>query len=275
MIIENIENGIEFPPFTVPVTLYRSKRQRAVAIVVPAMGTTASFYQPFAEELATHGISVLSPELPGTGASHPRPSWKVNYGYRDLIGTYLPSIVDTGKKTGQGAPVVLIGHSVGAHAAALAVMSGSIEVDALVTVAGGNTHYRNWDGSGALKVWIAAALFSSLTRLFGQFPGQYLGFGGPQARTLIREWSKIIRTGRFSHITDISDKAGAVPTLAIGIEGDTFAPEKSVDMLAGMLGGETKILPKTWKGNPHSSWARNPVVTVSRMVEWLGHQEIY
>jgi predicted alpha/beta hydrolase len=273
MIIENIENGIEFPPFTVPVTRYLSNQQRVVAIVVPAMGTTASFYQPFAEELATRGISVLSPELPGTGASHPRPSWKVDYGYRDLIKSYLPGVVQSAKVMGQGAPVVLIGHSLGAHAAALAVMSGSIEVDALVIIAGGNTHYRNWDGAGAGKVWFAAVLFSSLTRLFGQMPGQYFGFGGPQARTLIREWSKIIRTGRFSHITDISDKAGAVPTLAIGIEGDTFAPEKSVDMLAGMLGGETKILPKTWKGNPHSSWARNPVVMASQIVDWLGDLE--
>jgi predicted alpha/beta hydrolase len=104
-------------------------------------------------------------------------------------------------------------------------------------------------------------------------PGQFFGFGGPQARTLIREWSKIIRTGRFSHITDISDKTGAVPTLAIGIEGDSFAPEKSVDMLAAMLGGETEILPQTWKGSPHSSWARNPMIVVSRIVEWLGDLE--
>ena len=237
------------------------------------MGTPASFYQPFAEELARRGFSVLSPELPGTGASRPRPSWKVDYGYKDLIGSYLPGIVNTAKKKGQGDPVVLIGHSLGAHAAALATMSGRIEIDALVTIAGGNTYYRNWEGAGAGKVLFAAVLFSSLTWLFGQLPGQYLGFGGPQARTLIREWSKIIRTGRFSHIADISDPPDVPPTLALGIEGDTYAPEKSVNMLAGLLGGEMEILPKTWKGNPHSSWARNPVVVVNRIAEWLGDQK--
>jgi len=249
--------------------LYRSERQRAVAVVVPAMGTTASFYQPFAEALVTNGFSVLSPELPGTGASRPRPSRKSNYGYRDLVETYLPEIVNTAKQTARGAPLILMGHSLGAHIGTLAIASGTVEVDALVTIAGGNIHYRNWNGAGAAKVLFASALFSSLTRVFGYLPGQYVGFGGPQARTLIREWSKIIRTGSFSHIADVSAYSGGTPMLAIGIEGDTFAPEKSVATLAGILDGDVGIVPKTWKGNPHSSWARHPGETVSRVVEWL------
>jgi predicted alpha/beta hydrolase len=267
--METVENGIEFPPFKVPVTLFHADRLRAVAIVLPAMGTTAGFYQPFAEELARHGFSVLLPELPGTGASRPRPSWSVDYGYRDLIETYLPAIVGLAKKFGQGAPVLVIGHSLGAHAGTLAVATGSIGIDALVSIAGGNIHYRNWEGAAAVKVLLAATVFSSLTRFFGQMPGQHLGFGGPQARTLIREWAKIIRTGSFSHIADISEGLAATPMLAIGFEGDTFAPEKSVSALAGILGGDVEIMPKTWKGNPHSSWARNPVETVGGILNWL------
>jgi len=233
------------------------------------MGTTASFYQPFAEELTKRGFTVLSPELPGTGASRPRPSRKINYGYRDLVETYLPEIVNSANQTARGAPVILMGHSLGAHVGTLAIASGTVEVDALVTIAGGNIHYRNWEGAGAAKVLFASALFSSLTRVFGYLPGQYVGFGGPQARTLIREWSKIIRTGSFSHIADVSTNSDNTPMLAIGIEDDTFAPEKSVSMLAEILDGDVAIMPKTWKGNPHSSWARNPGETVSRVVEWL------
>jgi predicted alpha/beta hydrolase len=240
-----------------------------VAILVPALGTTASFYQPFAEALTTHGCSVLSPELPGTGVSCPRPSRKINYGYRDLVETYLPEIVNSAKQVARGAPVILIGHSLGAQVGTLAVASGAIEIDALVIIAGGSVHYRNWDGAGSAKVLFASLLFPSLTRLFGYLPGQYVGFGGPQARTLIWEWAKIIKTGSFSHITDVSAYSGGTPMLAIGIEGDTFAPEKSVSTLAGILGGDVEMMPKTWKGSPHSSWARNPAETVSRIVEWL------
>jgi len=286
MNVEKIKNAVEFPPFDVPVTLYRTANPRAnpranpqanprgVAIVVPAMGTTASFYRPFAEELAGRGLSVLSGELPGTGQSRPRPSWKADYGYRDLVETYLPEIVRAARKIGQGAPLVLIGHSLGAHAGTLAVATGRVEIDALVTIAGGNIHYRNWQGAQAAKVLLASLLFSSLTFLFGQMPGRHLGFGGPQAKTLIREWAKIIRTGSFAHITDISDDTHATPTLAIGIDGDTFAPEKSISALAGMLDGEVEMMPKTWRGSPHSSWARNPVKISSRIVDWLESRSV-
>jgi len=51
--------------------------------------------------------------------------------------------------------MVLIGHSLGAHAGTLAVSTGSIEIDALVTIAGGNINYRNWTGAGAAKVMLA------------------------------------------------------------------------------------------------------------------------
>jgi len=240
-----------------------------VAIVVPAMGTTASFYQPFAEALVTSGFTVLSPELPGTGASQPRPSREIDYGYRDLVETYLPEIVDSAQQAARGAPVILIGHSLGSQIGTLAVASGTIKIDALVTIAGGNIHYRNWDGAGAAKVLFASTLFSLLTQVLGYLPGQYVGFGGPQARTLIREWSKIIRTGSFSHIADVSAYSGGTLMLAIGIEGDTFAPEKSVSTLAEILDGDVEMMPKTWKGNPHSSWARNPGEIVSRIMERL------
>jgi predicted alpha/beta hydrolase len=266
---ENMENGIEFPPFRIPVKKFLARQARAVAILVPAMGTTASFYQPFADELANRGVCVLLPELPGTGQSRPRPSWKVDYGYRDLVEIYLPGMVREAKEAGQGAPVVLIGHSLGAHAGTLAVATGSIDVDALVTIAGGNIHYRNWDGIGAARVLLAGALFSFSTRVFGYMPGQYFGFGGPQARTLIREWAKIIRTGRFSHIADDSGFSGQAPTLSIGFEGDTFAPEKSIKSLASVLDGEVEILAISGKGNPHSSWARNPETTISTLDRWL------
>jgi hypothetical protein len=57
--------------------------------------------------------------------------------------------------------------------------------------------------------------------------------------------------------------------LSIGIAGDTFAPEKSIAALSAVLGGKVIILPKSWQGNPHMSWVRQPVVTVDAMVEWF------
>ena len=274
MKVENIENGIDFPPFNIPIRRYLAGHRRAMAIVMPAMGTTASFYQPFAEELGTRGFSVLVPELPGTGESRPRPSWKVDYGYRDLVETYLPQLVKSAREIGQTVPLVLMGHSLGAHAGTLAVATASIEVDALVTIAGGNIHYLNWSGVGALKVLFAASLFSTLSRLFGQMPGQYFGFGGPQARTLIRQWSRIIFTGQYSHIYNDLKAGGSVPSLCIGYQGDELAPEESVAGLAAVLNSDIEISPVSWPGNPHSSWARNPVESVDFIENWLARNNV-
>jgi predicted alpha/beta hydrolase len=267
--IENIENGMEFPPFNIPVKKFCTGRPRAAAIVLPAMGTRADFYTPLAEEMAGRGFAVALPELPGTGASLPRPSRRVDYGYRDLVGNFLPALVELVRNDHPSTPIAVIGHSLGAHAGTLAAATGRIEVEALVTVAGGNIHYRNWIGAGALKVLSVSLLFSALAGLLGYLPGQYFGFGGPQAKTLIREWARIIQTGSFSHIAEIPDSGSAAPMLSIGIAGDTFAPEKSIAALAAVLGGKVIILPKSWQGNPHMSWVRQPVVTVDAMVEWF------
>ena len=274
MKVENIENGIEFPPFNIPVRRYLAGHARAMAIVVPAMGTTASFYQPFAEELVTRGFSVILPELPGTGESRPRPSWKVDYGYRDLVESFLPRLVNSAREIGGDVPLVLIGHSLGAHAGTFAVATSSIEVDALVTIAGGNIHYRNWSGVGALKVLFAAILFSTLSRLFGQMPGQYFGVGGPQSRTLILQWARIIFTGKYSHIYNDLKAGGSVPALCIGYQGDELAPEKSVAGLATVLNSAIQISPVSWKGKPHSSWARNPVEPVDLIESWLARNSV-
>lgn len=183
----------------------------------------------------------MLPELPGTGGSHPRPSWKVDYGYRDLVELYLPRLVNFARKDEKHLPLVLMGHSLGAHAGALAVVTASIGVEALVSIAGGNIHYRNWSAAGALKVLFAASLFSTLARLFGQIPGQYVGFGGPQARTLIWQWSRIIFTGSYSHIYNELEAGDPLPALCIGYQGDELAPEKSVAGLAKLLNGDIEI----------------------------------
>jgi len=269
MNVENIENLVDFPPFLIPAEHFAVAYPIALVVVLPALGTAARFYRPFAEALAARDYCVLLPELPGTGASKPKPSWQTDYGYPALVEQYLPGLVEAARRLAQGRPVVVAGHSLGAQVGMLAVVRGTADMDAMVTIAGGHIHYRNWDGAGTGKLLFAAGLASSLTWVFGHLPGQYFGFGGPQARTLMREWSRTIRSGRFPGISGTRRHPASIPSLCIGYEGDFFAPEKSVGELAGMLSGEQKIMPVEWSGNPHSSWARNPGTTVELMDKWL------
>ena len=260
---------MDFPLCTVPAELYEAEPARAAVLLVPAMGTPARYYGPFAQAFATHGYHVLLPELPGSGTSLPRPSRRFDYGYRELVENYLPGLVEEMRRRCGDVPLILVGHSLGAHAGMLATLQNRISVEALVTVAGGHIHYRNWVGKGSGRVRLFAWLVTGLSYPFGWVPGRYLGLGGPQARTLMREWSRIIRSGSFGHIALQLERPAAMPALCIGYEGDFMAPSKSVASLAHMLGGDMEWVTVDWPGNPHSSWARHPARTLELVDDWL------
>lgn len=270
MTVEKLENLVEFPPFRIPAEFRHSAGAAALVVLLPALGTAMAYYRPFAESLSARGYAVLSPELPGTGASQPRPSWKVDYGYSDLVARYFISLIEGAGKFAAGRPIVVAGHSLGAQIGMLALTHGLASIDALVTIAGGHIHFKNWDGLAAGKVLVGAWLAASLTRLFGHLPGQYIGFGGPQARTLIREWSRTIRSGRFPELRGSQSGVGGIPCLSIAYEGDPMAPSNSVAAMAEMLQADLMTLAVTGPGNPHSDWARNPEATVETIDAWLG-----
>jgi predicted alpha/beta hydrolase len=259
--------------FTVPAEVFAVERPRASLIILPAMGTPARVYRPMAEAMAARAFNVLLPDLPGTGDSRPRPSRKADYAYMDLVGPWLGGLIEAARGDEAGAPLLLFGHSLGAQVGALALARGQA-IDALITVAGGHIHYRNWKGLSAAKVLFAAVLFRSISKLAGYLPGQYFGFGGPQARSLIRDWSGIISGGHFSHITDRLDWSGPAASLCIGYEGDSLAPAKSVESLAAMLGADLERLPASGPGNPHASWTRSPEPTIRTIIHWLEQKGI-
>lgn len=267
--VQNIANVADFPPFTIPGEWYAAARARAAVLLVPAMGIPAGYYRRCAEACASRGFNVLLPELPGTGTSHPLPSRHADYGYRDLAERYVPALVDETRRRCGDAPVVLLGHSIGAHAGMLAALLDRITIAALVTVAAGNIHYRNWTGPDAGKVRLAAWLVAGLSHALGRVPGQYFGLGGAQPRKLMREWSLLIRRGSYSHIADPLPDVLPVPALCVGYERDFMAPRRSVVQMAHMLGADMEWVAVDWPGNPHSSWARFPEKTLALVDDWL------
>jgi len=264
-----IPNAVDFPPFTVPAELCEAAEPRGVFLLLPAMGTPARYYRPFAEASAALGFHCVVPELPGSGSSGPRPSRKLDYGYRDLVDRWAVPLVRLLRERYGRLPLVLLGHSLGAQVGMLATLQNRLDADALVTLAGGHIYWRHWEEEGAWRVRFVAWLVTGASYLLGYVPGQHLGLGGPQARTLMREWGWVIRTGRFDHVSDRLESAAAIPSLCLGYEGDFMAPGKSVAALAKLLGGTTEQMTVDWPGNPHASWARNPAPTLERVEEWL------
>jgi predicted alpha/beta hydrolase len=265
---ESCSSALKFPPFTIPTEWFAAGDPSGTVIILPAMGTPAHRYRSLAAALQSRRFNVLLAELPGTGTSEPKPSRNVNFGYRDLVERYLPELVAAARERAPGVPVAAAGHSLGGQIAALGVIHGHADLDAIVTIAAGHIHYRHWRGAGAAKVWFASVLFPLLTRVLGYLPGRRLGFGGPQARELIGEWARTIRSGRLPDIDGVPRKPNC-PALSIAYEGDFLAPVNSVNALAELLGGSTVKLPVNWPGPPHSAWTRYPDSTASAIVQWL------
>lgn len=269
MTVERIDDAVAFPPFRVPAFWYGAAEPRATLLLVPALGTAAGYYGPVATALSERGIGVLVPELPGTGESGPQPSRAADYGYGDLVRRYLPALTALARERGGERPLVLAGHSLGAQVVALAVLHGHVAPAAVLSLAGGLIHYRYWDGAAAYGIWAMGATVTALTWAFGYLPGRLVGFGGSQARTLMREWSRAIRKGRYAGFPDRPVSVVPVPALAVHYAGDGYAPQRSAAALAAALGGELRSLEGDRPGNPHASWARHPDTTVACIEEWL------
>ena len=270
---ESCSSALKFPPFTIPTEWFAAGDPRGTVIVLPAMGTPAHRYRSLAAALQSRRFNVLLAELPGTGISEPKPSRTVDFGYRDLVERYLPELVAAARDRSPHGPLVAAGHSLGGQIAAFGVIHGHADLDAVVTIAAGHIHYRHWRGAAAGKVWFASVLFPLLTLMLGYLPGRRLGFGGPQARQLIGEWSRTIRTGRLPDIAGPPSEP-VCPALSIAYAGDFLAPMNSVDALAGLLDGTAVKLPVNWPGPPHSAWTRYPESTAAAIEQWLADRDV-
>jgi predicted alpha/beta hydrolase len=209
-----------------------------LVVVWPAMGVPARYYRPLAAQLHAAGLAVIVADLRGTGASTPKPSRSSRYGYGDLagdVGAVLASLKTDGRT------VLLLGHSLGGQACALhlalAGSSTQTHVDGLVLVAVGLPYFRAYNRKRARGVLVMTQGINAASAVLRVWPGW--GFGGRQARGVIRDWAYTARHGRFPRVggVDVEAALGRVSTrvLAISVDGDTFTPAPTLDHLVAKL----------------------------------------
>lgn len=249
-----------------------------VVVVWPAMGTPARYYRYFATELAARGFGVLVVDLRGNGSSTPRASRSSRYGYADLaddVGAVLdlPSL--------KGRRVFLVGHSLGGQACVLHLARGADpRVEGLALVAVGLPYFRSYGRRRALGVlaftqWVAGA--SALLRFW---PGW--GFGGRQARGVMRDWGFTARRGRFPRIggADMEEKLAQVrtPVLAVSVDNDQFTPASTMDHLVAKLRSAPveRVHYTTSEANgplDHMIWVRAAGPLADRIARFAGLDE--
>jgi predicted alpha/beta hydrolase len=246
-----------------------------VLICMPALGVSAKFYEPLAEPILQEGWRFVTADLRGNGLSALRVRKGVDFGYHEMVTFDWPAVVDRVKELFPGAPVYLVGHSLGGQLSALYLAANPGAASGLILVAAPSVHWRAWDFPLNVCVLAGTQAACSLARALGYFPGRKIGFGGTEAKGVICDWARQARTGRY-------EPAGSdpgyerllremeVPVLAFSFEGDFLSPEKAVGiLLAKMTRACTTHVNLSGEDLDHFRWVKRPAPVIEKIREWL------
>ena len=268
---------------TTTVKLYQPETAKAIFALFPAMGVYAKYYVPLAEELYQNGLATALVDLRGNDTSSVRPGKKVDFGYSDQLSLDFHTAITHLRKEFPDVPLYLFGHSLGGQLSCLYASKNPKAVDGLILSATCSVYYKGWDGFAAYQT-LAGTQFSNLVaKVVGYFPGKKVGFGGTEGKTVIRDWSRQSRTGRYELKNDSFDYETALakvnlPVLALSYEGDSLAPYGAVEHLLGKMKSAQKEHLHLKKDDPrndgynHFNWAKNPKKLVQLVSDWAGKQ---
>lgn len=212
----------------------------AAVLCLPAMGVSASYYEPFARELALQGLCVATGDLRAHGKSSVRASREVRFGYHEMVTRDVKALVAALRADHPERPLFLLGHSLGGQLGALHLAWNGEEVRGLALVASCSVYYRSYPAAGRLKVLLGSQFVALVAALWGYYPGKRLGFAGNESAGVIGDWARQARTGRYRLAgadIDYESRLAEVehPLLAITVDGDRLAPPPAVDHLCGKM----------------------------------------
>ena len=242
-----------------------------VWLMFPAMGVRASYYHSFAEVLAVKTKDIVIPaDLRGIGNSSVRASRSIDFGYQDYIEDIQEIILWVEDKF-PNKEINLCGHSLGGQLACIIHSLLPNKINKTYLIASGLPFYKGWKGLQQIRPYLVGLLFGPISSIVGYFPGNAIGFGGKEARTVMNDWSKVVRNGKYifnnSSINyDAVMGEVDIKVLAISFDGDDFAPKTSVRNLLLKLSKSIDIQHINLTGFNHFNWAKNPDLIIETMI---------
>lgn len=205
-----------------------------------AMGVRQAYYEPFARWLAEQGYRVTTFDYRGVGDSRGA-AWRGSLrGFqadlRDWVRDY-EAVVAQARAACPGAPLYLLGHSLGAQLPGL--FQHPEQVDGLLSLASGSGYWR--DNAPQLRRsvpyfwWVLVPL---ATRLFGYFPGRRLGKVGDLPAGVILQWRRWCLDPRYSvgaegPAAEQSYARVRYPVLALSVQDDEMMTLRGTQSLIG------------------------------------------
>ncbi len=244
---------------------------------VPALGIAARHYLPFAEALAARGVAVFVHEWRGNGSSSLRANRRNDWGYRELLGTDLPLSNAALQRRVPGIPHAIGGHSLGGQLAACHLGQHPDAFSALWLVGSGTPYWRAFPAPRGYALPFFYQFAPWLARACGALPGRRLGFGGDEARGLIRDWARVGLSGRYRAAgCPVDLEAGMrqvrVPVHGVLFDDDWLAPETSLRALMAKLpdsSARVTTLHHTALGTraDHFAWMKQPQAVVDALLQ--------
>lgn len=218
---------------------------QASLLWLPALGVAAKHYLPFAEALAARGIAVFVHEWRGNGGSNLRANRAHTWGYRELLLQDLPRSEAALSAQLPDLARILGGHSLGGQLACcrLGLLAREAAADRpthLWLVASGAPYWRAFPPRSRWWLPFAYRFLPWLADRRGALPGRKVGFGGDEARGLIRDWARSALSGRYAAAgVDIDLEAAMaqveIEARALVLDSDWLAPESSLRFLLSKL----------------------------------------
>ena len=241
---------------------------RASLLWLPALGVAAKHYLPLADALARRGVAVFLHEWRGNGSSSLRASREQDWGYRELLLQDLPASEAAISAEIPGLPRIIGGHSLGGQLACCRLALAPQSTQALWLVARGAPYWRAF---AAPRRWLMPLLYRFspwLAKANGALPGRRIGFGGNEARSLVRDWARSGLSGRYQpdgirDDLEAAMRSQAIAVRAVVLEDDWMAPESSLRFLLSKFPAAqlqlTTLDAGTLGATPdHFAWMRTP-----------------
>ncbi|MFV8834125.1 alpha/beta fold hydrolase [Aquisalimonas sp.] len=174
---------------TVALRVFEAETPRAVVIIAGAMGVSQRAYERFARFLCEHGLTAITFDYFGIGASLTGRLRDCNVQVTDWATEDCEAAVQFALARYPGTPLTWLGHSVGGQI--LGMIPSANRLDQAVTIACGSGYWR-WNATPTrrrvLALWygIAPVTLAAL----GYFPGNRLGIVGDLPGGVMRQWRR-------------------------------------------------------------------------------------
>lgn len=195
------------------------------------MAVRRRYYEPFAQHLASRGLSALAFDYRGFGDSRVG-SVRDDPARMDQWGLDIAAAIEFARQSSRS--ITIVGHSGGGQVAGLA--PNFLDVDRVVMVAAQSGYWRHWPGMrawGLYAIWLGMPL---VARVLGYFPSRLARLGPEDLpRGVAEQWARWGRHPRYlfgSESLDLSRyRAFRGRILAYSLERDHYAPRRAVEAL--------------------------------------------